>query len=68
MLFQFWNSKTTPNLEEIKDCLNSIEMHGKGKNYPDHHILQKDKPNNLELNNILLLVNANCIHSQIIPL
>ena len=68
MVFRFGDVKIITTLEEIKDCLDSIEMCGKRKKFPDHHILLPDRPTSEELKNILLLVNANLLETHDITL
>ncbi|KAH0682847.1 hypothetical protein KY285_020355 [Solanum tuberosum] len=59
MAFCFRYVEMTPTVEEIKDCLDNVEMYQKRKNHPDHHILLPDKPTSLELKNMSLL-GAKC--------
>ena len=68
MVFQFGDVKITPTIEEIKDCLDCIGTRGTWKHCPDHHILLSDRPTGQKLRNMLLLVNANWLNEQDIPL
>lgn len=68
MIFQFGDVEITPTIEEIKDYLDSIGTSSKRKKHPDHHILLPDRPNSLELKDMLVLVNANWLDTKSVSL
>ena len=68
MVFWFGDVKITSTIEKIKDCLHSIVTCDKRKKYPNHHILLTARPTSAKLKGILLLVDADWLDSQNIPL